>query len=413
MAKLTEKKIKGLKPGVKKFYVWESIAGRNSGSFGVCTYPSGEKKYVTRFYVGNKRKRFTVGSVQAMSLATARERGYELVREKMNLAAEPAHASRVEANDVSPGSAEQMLNHYVNQMQAKGQNSYKEVQRAFERDVFQHIDRTQPANQVTSHQIACILAEMIERGAVASSNHLRAYLQAAFNLAIKFDNDPANLNKPMRFGIAHNPVTQVPRQPIDNVGKRVLSESELGNFLYDLFNGQGFGPQTKYTFLLCLYGGGQRPYEIINNKFEWVNFASELWELNKTKNKRTLILPMSSQFSEIVHEARQYFGTSPYMIGSRKDPQQPFKTNGLSKCLQRYCERTGMTKFKPRDLRRTCKTLMTKYKIGTTETRNRLHNHALNDVSNLHYNFYDYFDEKREIVLQWGDFLDALLKDRG
>lgn len=413
MSKLTEKTIKSLKPDEKKFYVWESIAGRNSGSFGVCVYPSGQKRYIIRVYVNNKRKRFTIGPVQTMSLATARKRGYELANEKTAFAAEHAEPSLAETNDYSMGSAEQMFKHYINQMRAKGQTTYKEVERSFERDVYHHIDRAQPAKEITSHQIACILAEMLERGAVASSNHLRAYLQAAFNVAIKFDNDPANLNKPMRFGVLHNPVTPVPRQKIDNVGKRVLSESELGNFLYDLINGRGFGPQTKYTFLLCLYSGGQRPYEIINNKFEWVNFESELWELKLTKNGRTLILPMSPRFSELVHEARQFFSASPSMIGGRLDAQQPFETNGLSKALTRYCERKGMEKFKPRDLRRTCKTLMTKHKIGTTETRNRLHNHALNDVSNLHYNHYDYFDEKREIVLQWSDFLDGLLKQRG
>lgn len=51
--------------------------------------------------------------------------------------------------------------------------------------------------------------------------------------------------------------------------------------------------------------------------------------------------------------------------------------------------------FTARDLRRTCKTLMGEAGISK-EIRDRIQNHALNDVSSKHYDRYDYLPENAE-----------------
>ncbi|STI85422.1 integrase [Escherichia coli] len=53
------------------------------------------------------------------------------------------------------------------------------------------------------------------------------------------------------------------------------------------------------------------------------------------------------------------------------------------------------------DLRRTCKTLMGEAGISK-EIRDRIQNHALNDVSSKHYDRYDYLPEKRRALEIWG-----------
>ncbi|MGL4712711.1 MAG: hypothetical protein ACRCWP_09180, partial [Shewanella sp.] len=53
-----------------------------------------------------------------------------------------------------------------------------------------------------------------------------------------------------------------------------------------------------------------------------------------------------------------------------------------------------------RDIRRTCKTLMGELGISK-ELRDRIQNHALNDVSSKHYDRYDYMPEKREAMRKW------------
>lgn len=56
--------------------------------------------------------------------------------------------------------------------------------------------------------------------------------------------------------------------------------------------------------------------------------------------------------------------------------------------------------FTARDLRRTCKTLMGEAGISK-EIRDRIQNHALNNVSSKHYDRYDYLTEKRRALEIW------------
>ncbi len=53
-----------------------------------------------------------------------------------------------------------------------------------------------------------------------------------------------------------------------------------------------------------------------------------------------------------------------------------------------------------RDLGRTCKTLMGEIGVSK-ELRDRIQNHALQDVSSKHYDRYDYLVEKRRALEKW------------
>lgn len=72
----------------------------------------------------------------------------------------------------------------------------------------------------------------------------------------------------------------------------------------------------------------------------------------------------------------------------------------LSQAIDRYRKRTEMAHFIPRDFRRTCKTLMGELGIAK-DLRDRLQNHALNDVSSKHYDRYEYLPEKRRALELW------------
>ena len=70
-----------------------------------------------------------------------------------------------------------------------------------------------------------------------------------------------------------------------------------------------------------------------------------------------------------------------------------------------------VTKFVPRDIRRTVKTFMGKAGI-TKELRDRIQNHALTDVSAKHYDRYDYMKEKRNGLTVWNDYLELIINPR-
>ncbi|TON46195.1 integrase, partial [Vibrio parahaemolyticus] len=77
------------------------------------------------------------------------------------------------------------------------------------------------------------------------------------------------------------------------------------------------------------------------------------------------------------------------------------RLDSLSQTIARYRDdHPQFEHFIPRDLRRTCKTLMGE--IGVSKSvRDRLQNHALNDVSSKHYDRYEYLAEKRHALELW------------
>ncbi len=87
----------------------------------------------------------------------------------------------------------------------------------------------------------------------------------------------------------------------------------------------------------------------------------------------------------------------------------PFMSSDtLSDSICRYRERKEMKSFTPRDFRRTFKTLGASIKLSK-EILGRIQNHCQNDISNKHYNRYDYFEEKMEAVMIWEAKLLELL----
>jgi len=59
-------------------------------------------------------------------------------------------------------------------------------------------------------------------------------------------------------------------------------------------------------------------------------------------------------------------------------------------------------------IRRTVKTLMGKAGIDK-QLRDRIQNHALQDVSSRHYDRYDYLAEKRQGMKVWNDYLELII----
>ena len=67
---------------------------------------------------------------------------------------------------------------------------------------------------------------------------------------------------------------------------------------------------------------------------------------------------------------------------------------------QSYEKNPEFPLFIGRDIRRTCKTLMGPLLISK-ELRDRIQNHAFNDVSSKHYDRHDYLEEKRNALELW------------
>ncbi|EED1425166.1 site-specific integrase, partial [Escherichia coli] len=294
----------------------------------------------------------------------------------------------------------------------------QDVLKRLENECYTVIPRETKAKDVTSGQIKHILAGIIQRGAVVHSNRIRSYLMAAFNYGLKADNDPMNTSVGISFGLEANPVSVIPKQSsAEKVGDTWLTLEELRFLMEHFAEATNVGLLMQHLIRLCIYTGGQRPFEMIASQWCDVDFQQKtlLVTADVSKNKREHLIPLTeSALQELscVQELTKE-KSSPYIFPLSTNGKRPVRTDSLARAIMyfRACN-PDFKIFTARDLRRTCKTLMGEAGISK-EIRDRIQNHALNDVSSKHYDRYDYLPEKRRALEIWEDRVNNYQQQTG
>jgi len=410
---LTQKEIIGLKAKNSSYYCWDDDRTKGTGRLGVKIQASGSKSFVFRFYRDSKRVFMLLGKFPELSLTKAREKAKQYgamlkegldPKEELNSAIKAKQLAQKEED--RKGTLKQLFDSYTKQMEKDGKRTFKAVLSSLEKEVYPHIPQETKAKDVTPQDVITVLAHMIRREAVTQSNRVRSYLMAAFNYGLKHDNDPANYIDDAKFGLLFNPVAGIPKQKnAERIGDHYLSKSELKQLLWDLeheFIRFKMGDGVRNLLRLCFYTGGQRPYELVASKFACINWEQKtmLITAEVSKSKRPHLVPLTDTAICILKIQRENAGGSEYIFPHRFDLTQHLRTDSLSQGITRYRENSEIRHFIPRDIRRTCKTLMGELGISK-HIRDRLQNHALQDVSSKHYDRYEYEAEKRIALTSW------------
>lgn len=403
--------IRGLKPKARQYEMWKQSGKRGEGRLGVSVGVSGQKIFIYRYFWEGAKQQIKIGQyMQEFSLAQAEETGRKIaaqLQQGINPKAdqeEKANAKKQAAREAAQkGSVQDLFEAYTDNMKRDGKRTYAAVLASLEKETCNIIPPKTKAKDVTTEQVKLILASMIKRGAVVQSNRVRSYLMAAFNYGLKHDNNPASLGRGVLFGLSDNPVRNIPKQQhAEKVGDNWLTLSELKHLLATFGDVTGVGGNTARLLELIVYTGGQRPYELLTARWEHINWIEKtlLVPADYSKNKREHLLPLTNSALQVLASIREKSPPSPWVFAQR-EPAEHMLTSTLAKAISRY--RAANPEFKyfiPRDLRRTCKTLMGELGISK-ELRDRLQNHALNDVSSKHYDRYSYLEEKKRALEAW------------
>ncbi|MDW3056615.1 tyrosine-type recombinase/integrase [Vibrio sp. 1978] len=410
---LTVSAIRGLKPKDKPYYEWDTNSQRGRGKLGVQVTPKGSKTFVFRYFVEGKTKFIRLGRFPELSLNDARGKQKEMgelllqgIDPKEQLESQHKAQQLAKREEARKGSIKQLFEAYVSQMEKDGKRTHKAVLASLEKEVYPVIPPATKAKEVTTHDLMLVLAAMIKRDAKTQSNRVRSYLMAAFNYGLKHDNDPANFIDEAKFGLLLNPVAAIPKQKdAERVGEHYLKMGEVIGLIDDLNNEYErfkMGDAIRNLILLCLYTGGQRPYELAASRWEAIDWQQKTLLITPdiSKNKRPHLIPLTDS-ALVVLEKQRLNNDSEFIFPHRFNASNHIRLDSLSQGIARYREASPHIKpFTPRDLRRTCKTLMGE--IGISKSlRDRLQNHALNDVSSKHYDRYEYLPEKRIALESW------------
>lgn len=410
--KFTATRIQGLKPKNSAYYEWDATGQRGTGRLGIKVQKSGQKVFVFRFFDAESKAQFiTIGKFPEMSLTQARERagvyGAQLkegVDPKAAIEQQQLETQAREQAEARKGSVQQLFEGYTNHMKAQGKRTYKAVMYSLQKEAYPVIPPGMKASRVTPDHIKRILSAMIIRGALVQSNRTRAYLMTAFNFGLKHDHDPANMDQGVIFGLVANPVTPVPKQShVERPGENWLQLPDLRHLMATFSTTARVGWLVGKLLDLIVHCGGQRPYELLASRWNAVDWVERTLLITEdvSKNKRPHLIPLTESALTILREIHQQTGGTAWIFPKRGQPDQHMLAGSLSQAVAYYrLAHPEFPHFTPRDIRRTCKTLMGEAGLSK-EIRDRIQNHAMQDVSSRHYDRHDYLNEKRQALEVW------------
>ncbi|QJR81694.1 integrase family protein [Alteromonas pelagimontana] len=384
------------------------VSTTGSATFRYIQKVAGKRSYsVIGTYSKNGRGGITLAQARQVALeyGALAKRGINVKEHLSNERDKQETLKRLEADQLRSGSFGQLIDSYITTMQVEGKRTWHRVLASIEKDVYPLISPEQKAATVTDTQIIQVLAKMIDRGADTQANRVRSYLHTAFRNGLKHDKDPAKQHTSVLFALQGNPVAGVPRQGgAERVGNRHLDKLELKKLLELLDRCSGISMWSANIIKLCIFTGGQRPYEIVTLKPGCVDFGYSLIEVseNYSKNKTSHLIPLTNSALSIVQwfYERSLNYDADFLIYKGTNLTEHYRTDSLSTAISRFCAANDFAHFTPRDIRRTVKTLMGSIGLSK-EIRDRIQNHAFGDTSSKHYDRWEYLPEKRAALEKW------------
>ena len=345
-----------------------------------------------------KRLKKKLGSYPAMSLAEARE----IFKRDFADMIQRGRSIKI-AGDTRPGTVSDLFEAYVQYLKDAGKRSWKETEKGLNK-IADTLGRNRPAREIEAEEIVEVIRPIYERGKKAMADHVRGYVHAAYSWGMKSEHDYRRT--PLRlFRLLYNPAAGIPTEP-KKVGTRWLDEEEFVQ-LYrwlECPDTPVHPPYTRAARILMLTG--QRVEEIARLHVDHWDAAERIIDWSKTKNSMPHAIPVPSHAAELIESIKP--NAYGWFFPSAKDPSRPVTHGTLYSFMWRQRHRGVIPVVTNRDLRRTWKTLAGQAGVPK-EIRDRIQNHALQDVSSKSYDRWNYMREKRAGMEKWDKFVCALL----
>lgn len=250
-----------------------------------------------------------------------------------------------------------------------------------------------PAKSIVKADVLALKSEVADRGASVYPNLVQT-VSAIFSWAYSEDL------------VDTNPAHRVKRARHGKPGDRWLTDAEIRAVLLGLQN------EKRAVFASVLISRillGQRTAETVTQ--EWADTDDDWWSLSPevTKNKwphRVFLPPLYREL--VLDRLASLTGGSRWIFASTRKDGHVHPLAVTAYCND-FSTRIGIP-FDARDLRRTYVTHLARLGVAR-ETRQQLVNHRGGlDVIDIHYDVYDYDEEKKAASLRWEAHLRNLLE---
>lgn len=379
--KLTDTKIKGLRPQAKLYRV------ADGKGLSLEITPTGNKLWRYRYRLHGKASMLALGKYPKVGLKEARQKRAEAA-EQVARGVNPSHHRKAQAANTFRAIAEEYLS---DQAEIWTPRTLKQRRALLEADIFTALgDR--PVADISSADVLRLLQEL-EARAPTMAVFARQVIGAVFRKAVvtlRADSDPS---APLRGALKPRHVKHHP----------ILPAGEIPGFLERLDAYTGY-PTTRAAAEL-LWLTTVRTVELLGARWEEFDLEAGLWTIPaaRIKMRRDHVVPLVPRAVEILRMLEPLTKSTGFMFPNRDDPKR-HATGGLLLRAWRYM---GYTDFSPHGVRGTFSTWAHDSGYQSEHIEAQL-NHADRNVTRASYNRSAYLQQRREMLEAWAGYLDAL-----
>lgn len=268
----------------------------------------------------------------------------------------------------------------------------KQIERGFREDVYPEIGDA-PISTIEAPRLSRILKATAKRAPTVALL-LRQWIGAVFRHAIadhRATHDPTSaLRKLIR------------RAPVKS--KEPLTDRDIPGFIEALGKSGGYRP-TVIALNLLLYVFA-RPGELRLAKWSEFDLDAALWRIpaERMKNRKPHTVPLPAQAVALLRELKTLTGGGDLLFPNVRNPQRPMTGTTLNRSLERmgYAGRLSAHGF-----RATASTWLNEagYRGDVIE---RQLSHSEKNAVRAAYNKAEYLPERRAMMQQWADAVDAM-----
>lgn len=347
-------------------------------------HTSGVSQFYFRYRYGGKQRWLFLGNYPDLELKEARERAREARRDLDKGLDVAAEKQRRIAEEQASKLFRDVARVWYEQDIEKRYAHPLPVWRCVENHLLPKLGGTAVKN-ITPSMASAVLRKLVNEGKPTSANDALRYMKRIFAKARKL------------HLITINPVMDF--EPSDAGGhepgrERTLSDKELIKLFKAMDASASFGRDnelaTKLLLILCV-----RKNELLKACWDGFDLEARTWSLTRTKNRKTILIPLPEYAVEMLNELKIRAGKSDYVFPARRlqggKKVAPMNDGTLNLALKKVS--TGIEPFTVHDLRRTAKTHLMSLGVSV-HVAERCLNHAIGGVSGR-YDRYDYFAERK------------------
>lgn len=395
--KLTDTACKAAKPKDKPYKL------SDGGGFYLEIMPSGSKCWRMKYRYLSKEKRLAFGVYPIISLADARE-----AREK----AKKLLAQRIDPSGAKKEQKREAIRNAENTFKAvalewydtnaeRWSNSYKQkVIKGLELNIFPHLGH-RPLKDITPPELLEVLRKIEKRGSLDVLGRTKQLCGQIFRYGIQTGRCERDAAADLRGALKTRSTEHF----------RTIDAKEIPKLIHALERNEArLYERTRNAVWLSLLTF-LRPVEIRTARWEEIDFEEKLWRIpaKKMKMKRDHIIPLSVQTLAVLEAQKKEIEgiNTAWVFPSQIRPKDAMSDGTVNKALKRLGFGDDMVAHGFRALARTT----IREKLGyNSEIIERQLAHKASGALGEAYDRSQFLDERRKMMQEWADFLDAVAR---